>query len=315
MTHADAAAAIEIIEAPINLGLRPLREGHVPGAWRAPAALRAAGLHARLSPRRVHRLTRPPYDAGPQPGTRIRNGQTLRSVNLELARQVAETLKRDGTPVVVGGDCSILLGCLLGARWARGRTGLVHVDGHSDFFHPGNYDTAARLGSAAGMDLALATGRGEPLLTTWPGVEGPLVADADVVQIGERDELEPEYAYRDVERTQIHRIPVRAALAKGVAWTASDAAAHLRARKLPRVWLHVDLDVLDEGVMPAVDSPGAPGFDHRQLAELLAIFCRDAPVIGVDLTVFDPDLDPDGAYARALAASLGEAFRGLGQAR
>jgi hypothetical protein len=29
---------------------------------------------------------------------------------------------------------------------------VVHVDGHSDFFHPGNYDSTARLGSVAGMD-------------------------------------------------------------------------------------------------------------------------------------------------------------------
>src|SRR5688500_7315241 len=83
------AARIEIIEAPVNLGLRPLREGHVPGAWRAPAALRAAGFHARLAPQQVHVLERPPYEVGPQPGTRIRNGHTLRAVNLELAQRVA----------------------------------------------------------------------------------------------------------------------------------------------------------------------------------------------------------------------------------
>jgi len=35
---------------------------------------------------------------------------------------------------------------------------LVHVDGHDDFYHPGNYDSARRLGAVAGMDLALASG-------------------------------------------------------------------------------------------------------------------------------------------------------------
>jgi len=41
------------------------------------------------------------------------------------------------------------------------------------------------------MDLALATGRGEALLTRWPGIDGPLVIDEDAVQIGERDADDP----------------------------------------------------------------------------------------------------------------------------
>ena len=44
----------------------------------------------------------------------------------------------------------------------------------------------------------------------------------------------------------------------------------LEQRRLDRVWLHVDLDVLDQGVMPAVDSPGSPGLDFAQLAGLLS---------------------------------------------
>ena len=145
ITGGSRVQAIEIIEAPSNLGLRPLREGHIPGTWRAPEALRRAGLHDRLMPGLVHRLERPPYDLNPQPGTRIRNGRTIRRYSEELARRVSQTLASGKAPIVIGGDCSILLGCLLGAR-RSGRCGLIHVDGHSDFFHPGNYDTSVHLG-------------------------------------------------------------------------------------------------------------------------------------------------------------------------
>ena len=46
----------------------------------------------------------------------------------------------------------------LGAE-IEGRIGLVFIDGHSDFRHPGN---APYVGAAAGEDLALVTGRGQP---------------------------------------------------------------------------------------------------------------------------------------------------------
>jgi arginase len=270
------------------------------------------GLYDRLKPSAVHRLERPPYALLPQPGTRIRNGLSIRRYSEALARQVSQTLASGKAPLVIGGDCSNLLGCLLGVRRV-GRCGLVHVDGHSDFFHPGNYDTTARLGSAAGMDLALATGRGETLLTVWEGIDGPLVADADVVQIGERDELDPNYAYRDVQGTAIHQLTVRHVKATGIAAAAKEAVDYVRSRGLERLWLHVDVDVLDENVMPAVDSPGSPGLDFTELTSLLSKLCLGAPVIGADIAVFDPDLDPTGVHAANLATCLGHGLAHLGE--
>src|SRR5690348_11298981 len=154
---ADMKRANSLISAPISLGLRPGAKGQEPGTWRAPDVLLAAGLAERIGVREPIRLERPTYEFDAQPGTRIRNGNTLRAFMLGLADKVQAELTAGRFPLVLGGDCSVMLGCLLGARRAGGR-GLVHVDGHSDFFHPGNYDTNSRLGSAAGMDLALATG-------------------------------------------------------------------------------------------------------------------------------------------------------------
>jgi len=128
---------LDVIEAPNNLGLRPPKPETEPGTWRGPEALEAAGLSKRLSPERRELLGRPRYAFDAQEGTRIRNGLTLRNFNLDLAGAVTRSLRRGAFPVVIGGDCS--LGCLFGLRRSGGR-GLVHVDGHSDFFHPGNYD-------------------------------------------------------------------------------------------------------------------------------------------------------------------------------
>jgi arginase len=193
-----------LIAAPSNLGLRPGSGGAIPGTWKMPEVLIESGLAQALGAVRVDSIERIAYEESAQPGTRLRNGNSIRRFSLALARKVAESLRAGEFSVVLGGDCSVLLGSLLGARWAGGR-GLIHVDGHSDFFHPGNYDTSKRLGSVAGMDLALATGRGEPLLTRWGGVSGPLVADADVVQIGERNAQDPGYVSRWLWRHPANR--------------------------------------------------------------------------------------------------------------
>jgi arginase len=303
---ASVTRKLDLIEAPNNLGLRPPGPGIEPGTWRGPSALERAGLSRRLRPDRHERLARPRYTTDAQPGTRIRNGVALRAFSLELAAEVARSLERGALPIVIGGDCSNLLGCVLALRRKGGR-GLVHVDGHSDFFHPGNYDAASRLGSAAGMDLALATGRGEALLTAWPSVEGPLVADADAVQIGEREASDPAF-YRDIETTPIERTTVQALQAEGVAAALERTLRHLGRRKIVRAWLHVDLDVLDQAVMPAVDSPGSPGLTYAELAALIAGLMRSGRIAGVDFAIYDPDLDPDGRCAREIVACIGDSL-------
>jgi arginase len=76
-------------------------------------------------------------------------------------------------------------------------------------------------------------------------------------------------------------------------------------------WLHLDVDVLDEDVMPAVSYPTRSGLTWDGLERLLGPLARSA-LIGVDVTDYNPDLDPDGHLGRRLADLL---VRVLGDAR
>lgn len=283
-----------LIRAPFNLGLRPLRPGHEPGTWRAPQALTEAGLVEALTPAQVVDMERPAYSIEPQPDTKLRNGPAMRSFNLQLADIVADTIRRGAFPLIVGGDCTILLGVLAGAR-RSGPLSLVHVDGHSDFRHPGNDDDKLPLSSAAGMDLAAATGRGEALLTEWPGVEGPLLRDDHVIQIGERENRDPDYAWRDIEATDITLVDVFAARELGAAGVIAKTEPVLA--RGGRHWLHFDVDALDQTVMSAVDSPGSPGIDPDELVAILGDLVARPGCVGMNMTIFDPDLDPTGELA------------------
>jgi arginase len=52
---------MQVIAAPSNLGLRPLREGHMPGTCRAPQALFDAGLIDAVGAATAIELARPDY--------------------------------------------------------------------------------------------------------------------------------------------------------------------------------------------------------------------------------------------------------------
>ena len=304
------AARVSLILAPSNLGLRP-ENGHEPGTWQAPRVLMEAGLRTALDAYEVNRLERPLYEFDAQRNTRIRNGQTLRSYSLELSRKVQDVLGARRFPVVIGGDCSILLGCLHGMRTAGGR-GLVHVDGHSDFTQEKSYAMPQTLGAAAGMDLALASGRGEKLLTDWPDVGSPLVEDADIIQVGERGMDEPWFQqhYGDILETAITRLTAQCVLEEGIDVAAHRVLARLENRTLEKAWLHVDLDVLDQKVMPAVDSPGSPGFDYEQLAQLIHLLVASGRIAGADFAIYDPERDPGHAHAHGLVRCFAKGIKG-----
>ena len=158
------------------------------------------------------------------------------------------------------------------------------------------------------MDLALATGRGEALMTEWPGVDGPLVPDELVVQLGEREGNEPDWAWPDIRATAIRVLEVHEARMRGPDWVLAEIAQVLGRRPGLPFWIHFDVDVLDQQVMPAVDSPGSPGIEPDELRTIIGAMVRADNCAGMTVTIFDPDLDPDGRYAHLLVQLLGSVF-------
>jgi len=162
------------------------------------------------------------------------------------------------------------------------------------------------------MDLALVSGRGEALLTEWPEIGTPLARDVDILQVGERDE--PAGRAR-IPQTQITQITVQRLLKEGVDTISQRASAWLQTRELQRAWLHVDLDVLDQRVMPAVDSPGSPGLSYAQLASLVRALCASGRIAGAHFGIYDPDRDRTGKYAQPLVRCIADGIGGIHDAQ
>ncbi|WP_254919500.1 arginase family protein [Pantoea sp. VS1] len=251
-------------------------------------------------------VTCPEYSHEEEQDTDILNGHKLRFLNLQLAEEVGTALRCNLKPVVIGGDCAILPGVLLGCRHYSGPVALVHIYGHSDFRHPGNWKRrpGSRPGAAAGMDLALVTGRGEALLTEWPGIEGPLVYDAAVIQLGERELFLEDYEWPDIGDTDILRISIFDALALSDIELTDMIFGRLDAFTEIPYWIHLDLDVLDGTEMAAVDCPGTPGLSSQRLENICRTLFRHTHCCGISVTIFDPDLDPEGTSARLVSCII-----------
>jgi arginase len=291
---------IAVLDAPSNLGLRPPTPTSVPGCAKAPGALRDQGLLARLHARDAGCLTPSRYDPGDwRPGDGVCHAAEIADYAVRLADRIAAIVDAGEFPVVLGGDCSILVGSALAMRRRAVADelpyGLVYIDGHSDFRHPGN---ASYVGAAAGEDLALATGRGQPDLTDIDNLR-PYVRDTDVVLLGVR----PQDDYRlDLQAAGITMRAVPQLRAEGAGRTAAWARDQLV--DCLGFWVHVDVDVLDPAVMPAVDAPSPGGIAYAELELLIAGLVASPSCVGIEVTVFDPDYDLDGVHARDVADTL-----------
>ena len=282
-----------IIEAPSNLGLKPDSVEHLAGA------LLDAGLARRLDARRHARLAVPPYDARRDPETRILNAERIRDFSVMLADIVGPVVARGSFPVVLGGDCSILLGNLLALRRTGRRHGLLFLDGHADFYQP----EASPTGEAADMDLALSTGRGPDIVTDIEGLR-PLVRDADVAVLGPRDaEQAREYGSQPLPPT-IFAQDLEELRRVGADEAARAAIEHLIRPELDGFWIHLDVDVLDDAIMPAVGYRMPDGISWQELETILNAAMRSGHARGINITIFEPKRDKTGGIARELVNSL-----------
>lgn len=285
-----------IIDAPSILGLRPT------GVEDLPEALKAAGLMSELRAEYEGRVSSLPYSSERNKLTLLLNPDSIRLFSLQLADAVTSVLRKKQFPLVLGGDCSILLGNLLALR-RMGKYGLFFIDGHADFYQP----EASPSGEVADMDLAIVSGRGPDILTNIDGLK-PLVRDDDIVVFGYRDaEQASSYGSQDVRDTNMQVFDLKSVRKfDTVSAAASQALDILANNEIDGFWIHLDADVLEDLIMPAVDYRLADGggLSFSELSDLLKTLIGSGRAVGMDITIFNPRLDLDGSITRKFVSSL-----------
>jgi arginase len=289
---------IQIITASSILGLKPS------GVETLPSALLPLGLqnklHAQIPIIEVPALN-DLYTNRRDRQTNIINGDALKRFSINLSLAIQGTDVDEKFLLVLGGDCSILIG-IMHALKSKGDYGLFFLDAHADFYEPEKSTT----GETADMDLAIVTGRGPELLTNISGTK-PYVKDENVVHIGQRDMLEAKkYNSQDIRATNMNCFDESLVHHIGVDATISEIERKIQKNRVDGFWIHFDTDVIDDDSNPAVDYRLPGGLSFQECKDVLSSLTTRFPVIGMSVTIFNPSLDKDKSIARKLITLLSE---------
>jgi arginase len=234
----------------------------------------------------------------PSAGSWVAEIGTAFDLDRQLASAVSATIARSAFPLVLSGNCIAGVGTIGGL--GAGRTGVLWFDAHGDF----NTPESTVGGFLDGMALATVVGRCWTSLAS--GVPGfTPVAEENVVLVGARD-LDP--AESDLlAASGIVHLHVEDAAER------LDIELERLAKAVDRLYIHVDLDVLDasEGRVNAYS--GGQGLSRSELLEAIHTAGRRCRVAAGALTAYDPGYDSDGRVgltAIDVALALAEAGSG-----
>jgi len=275
--------------------------GRHPAQAEAPNRLREAGLlealrGAGLLVVNLSDLSLFPYRDDPE-HPRARNAEVVACAVRATADEMTRALG-EGFTLVLGGDCTLVAGLVGGAWAALGQpVGLVYLDANADL----NTPETSPSGFLSGMALALTLGRAGGAVSATPS---PAVLPEHVALVGYR-ELDPG------ERRPLGdlglALPAAAAKALGMRATAALALDAVANEDGPVV-VHLDVDVIDPGEMPAKESvtPGS-GLTWTEASDLLTALLASPRVAAFLVCEYQPARDPDLVYGRRLVELIARA--------
>ena len=206
-------------------------------------------------------------------------------------RFAADAVSQADHPLMLAGDCLTSLGLVAGLQRRHGGIAVIWLDAHGDF----NTPAISLSGYLAGMSLAMLTGRAPEPISEGLGLRP--VREERVVLIDARD-LDP--AERDaLAASSVRRLPADPSAVRD---SLTDFPAH-------RVYLHVDVDIINGGDLPGLRFPagGGPSFSVVEdcLEQIVAV---GPPIAACIACAWSPDRIADEATRRTigqLAAVIG----------
>jgi arginase len=293
---------VSLIGVPMDLGAD--RRGVDMG----PSAIRCAELEERLErvgyrirdcgDLTVRRTRR--YSTAPE--SNLKYLYEIARVNQELCEIVSHRMAQGDWPLVLGGDHSIAIGTLAGVQRRVPRLGVIWFDAHGDV----NTAETSPSGNIHGMPLAVAMGRGHPLLTRIGG-EARKVKPERVVLIGARS-LDPgerqflkEAGVAVFTMQEIDKLGMPQVM---------EQALHVAGTETDGVHLSLDLDGLDPGEAPGVGTPVPAGISLREGLLAMEMISESGRLVSAEVVEVNPTLDIRNRTAKAavelIAAFMGE---------
>jgi arginase len=287
------------MDATVTLGVPFDSVGRGGGTETAPSALRDLGLPEALGARDEGDVPVRIRGEERDPATGLVASDDVLESTAAIRSAVAATIEAGERPFLLGGCCAELPGALAGARDALGAPlGLAHLDGHLDLYDGGTSTT----GEAADMPISVVLGLGPE---AWVEAAGGAAAVPERTAIvGFRDRAKSIADGMRQPEDLAHPPLLYGAeelRARGIGAAAAELAERLDSAPF---WLHLDVDVLDQGVFPATDYLQPDGLDWEELAALLGPLGGAEHLVGASLACYNPEKDPGLEYGRRLVTAL-----------
>lgn len=205
----------------------------------------------------------------------------------ELADETEDAIARGETPLVLGGDHSLVAGSFAGAARhfaSRGeQVGCLYLDTHGDLHMP----STSLTGNVHGMPLAHLLGHGDERFRSIAGT-APALSSTHLALVGIRDLDQPEraairawgitcFTMRDIDELGLHEV-MRRAIAVATAST-------------DRLWVSCDMDWVDPSDAPGVGTPVRGGATYREAQLAMEMVADTGRLVGLDIVETNPVLD------------------------
>jgi agmatinase len=247
------------------------------GARFAPAAIREASLNIETYSFRTGQDVEDLkiHDAGD-----LHISDNVETLTKRIEDVVRDLREAEKTPVVIGGEHTITLGVVKGTGGKD--TAVISFDAHLDLRN--RY-----------MDLTTSH-------TTFMRRLYETVKPERIVEVGTRAVCKEELAYAKKAGIEYHT--ARQISERGV--EATTKAVKKAVESCEKVYLTIDMDVLDPAFAPAVQNPEPDGLSTQTLLDFIRDFC-DSRIVGMDVVEVTPPYD-QGNTAVLAAKVLFEAL-------
>ena len=222
--------------------------------------------------------------------TKIKDFDTWINLSNSISKKLEKMLERNSFPLLLGGDCSMLIGIFSAFAQRGEEINLIFLDGHADFHSV----ESSLTGDPADMELSVLTGRGPDKITKIAN-KYPLLDEEKVLVFGIR-------AWDKIAESNIQVYDNKTIKEKGIKTVLEQGIKKLPKKELP-FWLHLDVDILDPSYMPVM-FPEKDGLTFEDLYEFMGNELVLKQTIGISIACYHPALDKDGIAGKRLVSLI-----------
>jgi arginase family enzyme len=273
--------------APVGLLGAPLAAGSVtPGSCdRAPALLRAT----------LKRIGRYDVETGRELATRVADrgdvevaGLTIEQATAPIREAVAASAEAHALTLLAGGNNAVTRPAVLGLGGSLEEIGLITLDAHFDM-----RDTSEGLSNGNPVRALLEDG--------LPG--------ANIAQVGLASFANSAAMHKDAEEAGNLVVTMGDVRREGIEQAIAHALDHVA--HCDALVIDCDIDVIDRAQMPAAPGARPGGMAVADFFWAVRRLASDPRARVIDLTEWDPSLDPTDLSALTAARWVGECLAGF----